>query len=118
MDTKFCVKCQKVKPVSDFHRHKNRKDGLSAYCAVCNRAYQAERYLNNLDRERARRAQSRAKHRESIRKKQHEYYVANKDRLRDYKRAWYQANKEAVCEQRRGSRLLAKIRRFAKLISE
>lgn len=32
---KLCTKCRKVKPNTDFHKHKGRLDGLYPYCKVC-----------------------------------------------------------------------------------
>lgn len=35
MDTKSCSKCEKVKPLSEFHKDKRAKDGLYAHCKEC-----------------------------------------------------------------------------------
>lgn len=32
---KYCRKCKKYKPVSEFHKSKRTKDGLSRYCSEC-----------------------------------------------------------------------------------
>lgn len=33
--TKMCTKCKSVLPITDFHRNKSRKDGLTAWCKKC-----------------------------------------------------------------------------------
>jgi len=35
MDTKKCGKCGEVKPVGEFNKNKNNKDGLGYYCRSC-----------------------------------------------------------------------------------
>ena len=34
--TKTCRRCERVLPVAEFHRDKNRRDGRYAYCKPCN----------------------------------------------------------------------------------
>ena len=33
--TKRCPKCEEIKPKSDFHKDKSKKDGLCSYCKSC-----------------------------------------------------------------------------------
>src|SRR6266568_3870590 len=40
---KHCGRCDQIKTVDDFYVTKVRYDGLSAYCAECHRAWNAER---------------------------------------------------------------------------
>ena len=35
LDTKLCIKCNKVKPLSMFHNNRATKDGKTVYCAEC-----------------------------------------------------------------------------------
>lgn len=35
METKVCSKCGRELPTSEFHAHKNAKDGLQAFCKEC-----------------------------------------------------------------------------------
>ncbi len=39
-ETKRCSRCQEVKPVSDFYKHKGWIDGFHPYCKKCVLAYQ------------------------------------------------------------------------------
>ena len=34
---KRCPRCETVKPIEEFNRHKSRYDGRAPYCAVCTR---------------------------------------------------------------------------------
>ena len=40
---KKCSKCKEEKPLEEFGKDKQRKDGKSYYCKPCDRAYQLER---------------------------------------------------------------------------
>jgi hypothetical protein len=37
MQNKQCMKCKEIKLLSEFGKHKGRKDGLSEYCLLCSR---------------------------------------------------------------------------------
>lgn len=41
---KLCTHCQYVKSVDDFHKDKNRPDGLDTRCKACKRAVAAKRW--------------------------------------------------------------------------
>lgn len=47
METKYCNRCEKDVPTSDFTKSKNRYDGLQVYCSECMRLYRREHYSNN-----------------------------------------------------------------------
>jgi predicted GIY-YIG superfamily endonuclease len=38
MDVKKCTKCGEIKPVSEFTKNKNTKDGLHCWCKACKNA--------------------------------------------------------------------------------
>lgn len=42
-EEKRCSRCKKVKPVSDFYRHKQWRDGFHVYCRSCVLAHQKEK---------------------------------------------------------------------------
>jgi len=44
MDTKTCTKCNVVKPLNEFVKHKNTKSGYGARCKECLREYNKQRY--------------------------------------------------------------------------
>ena len=37
---KFCNKCKRTKPASDFDKNKSSKDGLHNYCKICKNSYE------------------------------------------------------------------------------
>lgn len=46
---KTCPKCQVSKPFAAFGKHKNRADGLQAYCRDCKSGVDKAYYVNNSD---------------------------------------------------------------------
>lgn len=32
---KFCFKCKQTKPITDFYKDRNTKDGLTCWCRIC-----------------------------------------------------------------------------------
>ncbi len=50
MEAKVCVKCGVEKSFLEFHKDKSRKDGLFAYCKVCNKAHVKEWQQKNKER--------------------------------------------------------------------
>lgn len=37
METKFCNKCWQAHPITEFHKDKNKSDGLNSWCKNCKR---------------------------------------------------------------------------------
>jgi hypothetical protein len=50
MDTKVCVHCKKEKPVSEFHRRKEARDGYTSRCRICGRIAQVKRRKEERER--------------------------------------------------------------------
>jgi hypothetical protein len=48
MENKCCNKCNEVKPVSEFHKHKTGKFGVDSKCKVCKRLY-SKKYSKTLN---------------------------------------------------------------------
>ena len=44
---KRCSRCKEEKPLSEFYRNKNAKDGHTAACKNCNKAYSKRYYQEN-----------------------------------------------------------------------
>jgi hypothetical protein len=47
MEIKKCSKCYEEKHLSEFNKHKKRKDGLQTYCKICSRLKNTTYYSNN-----------------------------------------------------------------------
>lgn len=75
MQIKYCPICKKEKPLSEFYKHKNRKDGHSGQCAECIKTFSKKWYRETID--------ERKKYYESTkeRKKQYKSTIRNKNSL-------------------------------------
>jgi hypothetical protein len=47
---KTCTKCKETKNLSEFNKSKNNKDGLNAWCRICNNEYSREWAKKNKER--------------------------------------------------------------------
>jgi 5-methylcytosine-specific restriction endonuclease McrA len=63
---KRCYKCSETKKVKHYGLNKARKDGLTAYCLSCTRAYLREWKSNNKDKVKAEGRRYRATHSAAI----------------------------------------------------
>lgn len=79
---KKCPKCGEVKPLSEYHKNKNRKDGLQVWCKSC-RCVMDRKY---------RKANS-----EKIVKQQREWYMANSEKVAKQCRKYRECVKNPCC---------------------
>ena len=82
---KKCNRCEELKPLSEFHKRKDSRDGYAYHCKVCIGIYRSNHYVRNAD-----------KIREVAREYSLKYYYENKDTMRKYKRRYQQKNVHAV----------------------
>jgi hypothetical protein len=47
---KRCTMCKVVKPLNEFNRHSQRRDGLQSHCRECNRARSRRYYAENREK--------------------------------------------------------------------
>ena len=59
---KRCPACETVKPMTDFHRNRSKKDGLADQCKLCKNAYDKRYQVDNLDKFRVITRRYRDKH--------------------------------------------------------
>lgn len=93
---KRCARCQEEKQESDFHKAKDKKDGLHSYCKRCNRAQARSWATSNKERKaKSSRAWEEAnkEHIDAWRKK---YRASNKDRLAKYDRQYQIKRKYSI----------------------
>jgi hypothetical protein len=86
LNIKACAKCGTSRPLADFGKDANRKDGFQPYCKACNRQYR----LANKDRISAYREQNR----EYYRAKNQEWRALNPDLVAQRNAAQYYANRD------------------------
>lgn len=69
MKTKKCCKCGSIKPISEFHKNRSRKDGHCYQCKVC------------------------------VKKRQQRYYDKNRNHIKERQRVYDKENREALRER-------------------
>jgi hypothetical protein len=72
---KKCYTCKETKPINEFHRNKNKKDGRQGSCKPCQIRYSNAWKRDNRERDNARR---------------HQYYLENKEAENARSRRWHQ----------------------------
>ena len=87
MKKKVCWKCEVEKGLKEFHKNKNRHDGVDHTCKVCSNSRHRGDY--NKDK-----LASRLKYRNCYWRNREEIRKRDKLRPRGYFRAWYLANLE------------------------
>ena len=50
METKICSKCKVEKDICEYHKDKNKKDGLNTYCKLCAINHSKEYYEKNKEK--------------------------------------------------------------------
>lgn len=113
---KQCKKCNEHKPVTEFHKHKGYKDGLSTTCKPCAIARTREWSLENPERKKASyrawveanlercakvSAAWRLKNEEYLKDYHAKAYIKNKERDKARANQWYLDNKEYAHEMNR-----------------
>lgn len=94
MQTKKCSRCQQEKPVTEYWKRKQLKDGLSSYCKTCwneiNEARKEENYKHQ--------AEYRKKNKMRKRRIQAEYYLEFREEILAKKREKYREEKEKAAK--------------------
>ena len=103
--SKECSCCHKVKPVSEFNKHKSRADGLHSECKECRKKYRQE----NKDKIKQYKKQYQKDNAERIKEYHKQYRKDNADRikqyqkdntesLKEYKKQYYKDSAESLKE--------------------
>lgn len=50
METKKCIKCNEVKPLSEFNKNAKKRGGVNALCKICHKEYRRDHYLKNKEK--------------------------------------------------------------------
>ena len=78
-----CNKCHKVKAVSEFNKHENKKDGVHTICKDCAKQYGKEYRNQNADKERERRKEYYKENADKERERSKQHYKENADKERE-----------------------------------
>lgn len=49
MKNKICTNCKISKPLNEFHKRKNSKDGYDHHCKICGNSRHRDKYKNDLE---------------------------------------------------------------------
>ena len=99
IDKKFCVKCNKIKSVDNFHFNKNTKDGFHCYCKDCRKILSKIYNKENKERENKKSRKYWWENREKNLEKRKEYYQENKNWLSKNYKIYYRNNKKKFNER-------------------
>ena len=93
---KKCGKCREIKSTAEFHRKRDRRDGLDGWCKVCVNARNKKWKDNNrekcLEGKRQSYLRHKVKHLESCRR----WAYKNKEKVKDNHRKWVRRNKDKI----------------------
>lgn len=89
---KTCRACNATKPLEDFSKRKDTRDGLNYKCRACDSAYQAKRYEQKADHIKAKAKEWGAANQSRKRENNATWRAANVDKRREYNAQWYAAN--------------------------
>ena len=81
---KRCSECKKIKPTTEFHKNKAKKDGLCTECKPCHCELVRQYSTKNKDKIRTRHKKYVKKNRAHIRKKHKQWRDNNKDKVLGY----------------------------------
>jgi hypothetical protein len=105
---KYCNKCSTEKELTQFHKDKSTKDGLSAGCKLCRRAstskwqkdnvthrtkYRKQYVVANSDKCKLIDKKYRENHKDILYEKNKIWKSQNEDKVREYGRNWGKANR-------------------------
>ena len=79
--TKVCTKCGETKALTEYHKDSKGKYGHSCKCKQCVSAYKKAVLLANPEKIRAQKNASYARHKDTKRRYDAVYYLANKERI-------------------------------------
>ena len=105
---KKCSKCGKLKPISEFYKKKNTKDGLGSQCKICRKEY----YENNKDQIKEKNKKYYENNKEKLKEQQKEYYENNKEKILEQQKEYYENNKDQILEKRKEYRENNYVRRW------
>ena len=99
--TKTCSECNTEKPLDEFHKHKNHRDGKQSHCKACMRKKRNAYLSVNRGKLYKENKIYREANKEKIARQQQTYYKANKERINARNRNYYKKHKKNLIEASR-----------------
>ena len=107
--TKKCTDCGEIKPITEFYKRKESKDGHQSICKECSKRYNQKWNRDNKERKKKYnaqwnrdnpeyQAQWREDNKEHIKEYQAQWKQDNPEYKKEYKAQYYQNNKEHIKE--------------------
>ena len=97
---KTCSKCKIEKPLTEFYKKGNTKDGLHSECKSCIKERSMNYYYHNQEAVIERQKKYREANREALTEQQQKYYQENKEAKLEQSKRYWQDNKEAILERK------------------
>lgn len=98
---KTCKACGESKPLDEYHRDKDKKDGRRTECKGCTRRKNRKYYESHKERVLSQNRTYRESNAESIRQQRRGYYEANRESRAEYDRSYYEANRQTILARNR-----------------
>jgi DNA-directed RNA polymerase subunit RPC12/RpoP len=95
VETKTCSKCGRALPLSEFNKHKSRKDGLEVYCKECSKKRFKQWYAEHRDERIEKTKQYNAEHAEAKKQYHKQYYAVNREHILEQQKQYNADNSEA-----------------------
>lgn len=92
--SKPCIKCNLIKPLSEYGNRRASPDGLQFRCRSCRSEQHDDYYAKNRDKELARAVKNREDNPEICKARIKDWQSRNKGRVRENNAAWVKANPE------------------------
>ncbi|MDD4422654.1 MAG: hypothetical protein PHD46_06430 [Eubacteriales bacterium] len=80
---KACTRCREEKPINDFCKNRQKKDGIHIYCKECSSVLYDQWARANKQKNNERKRQYYQKNREAILGKKRDYIACNRDKISD-----------------------------------
>ena len=97
MSTKICTKCSVEKPLTEYYKHPETKDGYNKKCKGCFKLY----HQDNRERQLAKMKQRSIEKKDEIKIKNKQYYLENKNQIKSKVKNWQKNNKQKIREIQR-----------------
>jgi hypothetical protein len=98
---KYCKKCDITKPLSQFAKNKNTKDGLQFYCKDCCKATTKKYREADKDKYYGAAKKWAKENPERVRKSKRKRYLERQEEILQQKKEYYKDNREVILEYKK-----------------